>query len=711
MTINLLGRWPQRLQELDHYDSDPKNQLDIAVGIPLPQPGEIQVAGGEEAAEALIRKLSGLPVRAIGVHVEVQHERAAFRLKNGPLWRDIRGIRPLFVSLCVWVDDPLNPDGPGILHRHVIDLRNPAGIEATKALLNLRVKFVFHDFKKALFALWSCGIDPVLHSFYDTHIAAAAQTLGLFHARVSGPADDSPEHIAAKRLMAEKRDHALSLAGQCAHYKLGFPYGGVQPEAQSPLPPGVPMPKGLIDSSAAPSEWTLRLYHAQQPDIEKSGISSHLHKIEFPFIPANARMEWTGVHITKDSLEKLTKACTRASDHYAINLKTHGLDSPDNPDHIARALQNLNLIHHFKEKTRAGRIVLTDKILYGHSSLHPAVGVLLRYRAMSRILTSEWIYGALRGKDGRHHPAHLQLATATSRNSCKNPNLGGIDRNLRPVVTAPPEMAIFELDYSQMEIGVVAAEFNDPVLISAYNQGDVYAVIAQKFYKEQLTAEEINLDPTEFKNQRKDLRDNMKIFVLAVIYNMQPRSISLKFGISESEARKQRERFMDMFPVIKARLDEEECVGLNRGFATTVTGLRRYIPKNAGISPWVRNFLRNTPIQGSAASVFKRALILLDQEFRETDVKLIFQLHDAVLIECPEDLIIQISDRAKQLLEQALREFYPVLNAKVDVNRSHPWCWNKDGKADSLERLLKDSAFNICSADTAPNIMEEDNDE
>ena len=252
-----------------------------------------------------------------------------------------------------------------------------------------------------------------------------------------------------------------------------------------------------------------------------------------------------------------------------------------------------------------------------------------------------------------------------------------------------------ELDYGQIEVGVAAAESGDRDLAAAYNSGDVYAAMAQRFYSQQLTVEERALDPEDFKRRCPGRRDAMKTFVLAVIYNIQARALATRFGISVEEAERERERFLDLFPVLKRRVEEASTCGYARGYASMISGLRRRVEHGGRADSWTRNFLRNTPIQGSATVVFKKAVVSLDRAFRSTNTWMVLPVHDAILIECDRDQVEFIVARATQIMRDALCAYYPCLSPKVQVNCSDTTCWNKDGRGDSLERFLNDPTFQI----------------
>ena len=116
---------------------------------------------------------------------------------------------------------------------------------------------------------------------------------------------------------------------------------------------------------------------------------------------------------------------------------------------------------------------------------------------------------------------------------------------------APPGRAIIELDYAQIEVGICAAEHQDEALIAAFNSGDVYAAVAQQFYADRLSRRRSDeLPVSEFKKRHPELRDRIKTFVLAVLYNMQAQAVADRFGISLGEAEHQRAAFLDCYPAV-----------------------------------------------------------------------------------------------------------------------------------------------------------------
>lgn len=657
--------------------------------------GNIRHVADELQAQELIALLEGSNIAAIAVDSEFYHASTEFELRSGRSWTDIRSVRPVCVSLAALVVGS-SPDEPEAIFRAVLDVRRPGVVTCLDRILRLRVPFVFHYAKSELFTFWALGLDPGFPSLYDTNIAAAALRPGHGHKRpASAVEEDDPEQIQDEEERQEARAHELSLVGQCVQYGLAYPYAGAKDDLRrsfAHLGADQSLATSQLAYAAADAEYTLRLYLAQQRDLILAGLHAQLCQVEFPFTIANARMEWRGVHISRDGMERVLTAAHRAEEYYARKLVEHGIDPPGSRDKFLGLMRREGLIQHFR---RADKLSTRKELLESLELLHPTIREYRLHKRYQHLAGEEWLRGALVGADGRTHPAHHQLGAATGRNTCTSPNIVGIGRVLRPIVTAPPDRALIELDYGQIEVGVAAAEFQDPDLIAAYNSGDVYSAIAQRVYAEDLTECERALASSDFKKARRALRERMKIFVLAVMYGMRAPAIARLLGVFESAAEEERLRFLATYPVLDAGIKSAVAAGVSRGYATTVGGLRRHVEPGRPVDSWTRNFLRNTPIQGSAAMVFKTAVVRLDQAFRGSDTWLVLPIHDAILIECATSAVEDVAAGAKAIMQDALRAYYPELIPKVEVNLMHSACWNKDGHADSLDRFLEDPEFRI----------------
>lgn len=389
----------------------------------------------------------------------------------------------------------------------------------------------------------------------------------------------------------------------------------------------------------------------------------------------------------------------KAATFYGGRLTELGMENPGSPAQFEKLMQRLGLLHLFTARTPSGSISTSDETLEllqdADRDEHHAIRSFRYYLRFRRIVRERWLTGVLRGVDGRHHPGHRQLGAHTGRNSCVDPNLAGIGKIFRPTIVAPPGRAILELDFCQVEVGICAAEYGDEKLIAAYKSSDVYTYMARLFYEEELTAAERRLSLRALKRSRPDLRHNMKTFVLASLYGMMAESIQLKFGITLREAERQLDRFLSLFPISRSAMSDSVAFGLVRGYAYTVHGLRRHLAPGKRVTSWTRNLLRNTPVQGSAAVVFKKAIVDLDAEFRGTSTLIVLPVHDAAVLECDLKESRRVARRAAAIMQHAIRSYYPMLMGRVDASLQDVSCWNKDGHGESLKMFLKDPSFTL----------------
>lgn len=584
---------------------------------------------------------------------------------------DPRFVAPTALALSAWLAD-------GAMVSAVVSLSAYGALEPVGALLGMPLTWVAHDIKPLLFGLWRLGLNPQFHSLHDTWVAGAALALGANHARSVGPTDDYPDAIHRRQEAEAQRNHDLSLEGQCARHRRPLP---IPPEASGSIP------DVDVRVVAARTAWALDLYLWQQPEIVAKGLHAHLHGIEFPYAVVNARMEYRGVHVDRRRYQALREGCTRAARAHARTLAEHGVAPPGSPEAFQRAVARLGL---------ASKVTsMEDRTLRPLQGLHPIVGAFLRYRWYSHLARDPWSFDA----QGRVHPDHRQLGAATGRNACRRPNLAGLPRILRPVVTAPPGRALIEFDYGQIEIGVAAAEHGDEALIDAFNGGDVYASAAQRFFEGSLSQAERSMSASEFARVRPELRDAMKPFVLALLYGAGPQSIAERFGVSEHEARARMDKFLALYPTLSSGMDAASAYGMGRGHAAIVTGLRREFDREAP-RRWVHNLLRNTQIQGGAAVVLKEAAIQLDRTLSGTSAWVVLTIYDSVLIECDAGDVEWIKQRVPQVMVDAVRRFYARLAPRVDVNDADVSCWSKRGHSDSLERFLADPNYSLDSETT-----------
>jgi DNA polymerase I len=241
-----------------------------------------------------------------------------------------------------------------------------------------------------------------------------------------------------------------------------------------------------------------------------------------------------------------------------------------------------------------------------------------------------------------------------------------------------------------------AAVYHDDHLVEMFNTGDVYSAMAQTFYRDELSEADRALSTLAFKAKHKEKRDKMKICTLGIIFGLTAYGLALRLRISPAEAKALLDQFLEMFPVLRRALLETPQYGALCGYASTASGLRRHRARQSGeLSNWERNWMKNHPVQGSAATVFKVAGNRLDRLYRRYDARLLVPLHDAYLFEAPREKLSEVAGLTERVLCETVQEHFPVLCPRADVNVSHPECWNKDERFDSIERWLEDPLFSL----------------
>lgn len=633
-------------------------------------------------AKAFVDNLYRLPIAAIAIDTEYRFRSPAVPLRRGGTWYDPTTQAPLILTGAAWVPT----EGQAI--RFLFDLRVPGMAAVVVHLLHLRTMFVAHNIAAEFKTLWALGLDPVLAQTYDTYVAARALMLGRGHRsialrREAQAAEDWGELAEVEAQIAS----LLSLVGQCQAYGIPHPYAGSKTLLQSSFldhSEDAPFTGVQQKYALADAELTLQLYMAQAPDILATGLHAHLHRVEFPFAEANARMEHDGVPVDSQKLVNLADGLGHAVDREKRILDGFGLENPGSAPQVIAFLCNRG----WRDKiTIKGKPTSKDEVLERIEPLDPAVTHIRAYRRYRTLLGGQLLSGDLMGSDGRFHPNHRHLGAETGRNTCSTPNVVGLSKHFRPVIAAPDGRAIIEADYAQIEVGIAAAEANDVALIAAFNSGDVYAAVAQTFYWHDLSADEQQMDLASFKAHRPELRARIKVFVLATLYNMQDQSIADRFAIPLAEAKRQRSSFLDQYPGVREMMHRAEQDGRVRGFAPIIGGLTRHIPSGTGSA----NQHINSPIQAGAGVVFRAAVVDLYQHYRGTSIQLILPVHDAVVVECDAGDVAAVGADLERIMAQAVRRYYPALRPRIDVNDADPTCWNKDGASDALDRFLAEA--------------------
>ena len=685
--MELLPTWNKRVQDAQQEPAGNR----ISYGLkksPRYYAMKINFIDTVDDAQAMLDFALQRPLSHIGFDTEFGYDRPGVVIDKRNTAYDPRSIRPLLLSLAM--AEPSDENRDGSLYSFVIDLRKPELLPGLKELFRLPIPFSGHFAKVELFCLWRLGLaEPGI--LWDTFIFEKVLHLGRHHHKYELQRKrDEFERIQAKEETKEKEAFGFSLVATCQRY--GVAYGmeaGKERLQQSFLAhiDGQRFSGEQIDYAAEDAMAAGRLYPLQVQKALQYGLLRHCETVEMDWVITNARIEWAGVRVDE---RKRDEAIARIGAHLE-KLEKHlateyGIDNTQSHKQLEEFFQSCGLLHKFLD---GGKVSFDRKVLKRNADLHPAIALLRAARRASDLLADRLLSSEFIREDGRVRAEHRQLGTDTGRQTSRWPNFLGLDRVLRPLVIPEEGYGIGEVDWSQVEVGVAGAMYGDDELVRMFNSGDVYSAMAQHFFRDDLPAEDLAITGKEFKGKHKGLRNQMKSCTLGMIYGITPIGLAQTLGSTKAKAVALQKRFMAMFPQLEEALTLAAQYGAIRGYAYTISGLKRYRAKCLEVTRWEKNWLTNHPVQGSAAVAFKASGNRLDKLYRQYDARIIIPLHDAFIFEAPLEELEAVAELTSRIMCDTLQEYFPVLRPQVEVNISRPDCWNKDGDGDELERWIE----------------------
>ena len=394
--------------------------------------------------------------------------------------------------------------------------------------------------------------------------------------------------------------------------------------------------------------------------------------VEEPLVPVLFRMEKAGILVDKEALlsygEELKKKISALQEEiYAMSGEEFNINSP----------QQLGVILFEKmqipggKKTKTGYSTAVD-VLEKLQEEYPIVGKIMEYRTYSK-LNSTYAEGLSNyvGEDQRIHGSFQQMVTATGRLSSTEPNLQNIPirtemgRVFRSVFI-PKEGSVFlDADYSQVELRLLASLSKDEKLIEAYRKdADIHRVTASEVFH-------VPLDSVT-----PELRRNAKAVNFGIVYGISAFGLSEGLSISRQEAKEYIERYFATYPKVKEYLDGEVAFAKEHSYVKTLFGRRRPLPEIHASNFMRRSFSErvamNAPIQGTAADIIKKAMVLVDQRLQEKQCKsrIVLQIHDELLLEVEKEELETVKEILVSAMENVVSLPVPLI---VEATVGNNW--------------------------------------
>lgn len=398
------------------------------------------------------------------------------------------------------------------------------------------------------------------------------------------------------------------------------------------------------------------------------------HDLELPLASILGIMESEGVKVNIATLEKMggeleQKITALEKEIYELAGEKFNINSPKQLGVILFEKLGLPVV----KKTKTGYSTAAD-VLEKLQSEHQIVKFILDYRQLAK-LQSTYIEGLIKevhSEDSKVHTRFQQALTATGRLSSTDPNLQNIPirleegRKIRQAFVPSKEgWVLFAADYSQIELRVLAHMSKDENLVDAFIQGmDIHTRTAMDVFH--VSEEEVT----------SNMRRAAKAVNFGIVYGISDYGLSQNLDITRKEAGEFIDKYLQSFPGVKEYMDRIVQEAKLNGFVTTILNRRRYLPditsRNFNLRSFAERTAMNTPIQGSAADIIKKAMIDMDARLKQEGLqtKMLLQVHDELIFEAPKEEIEILERIVPEVMEHAIELAVPL---KVDFSYGHTW--------------------------------------
>ena len=424
----------------------------------------------------------------------------------------------------------------------------------------------------------------------------------------------------------------------------------------------------LINDACKKARFIYEEKERLKEEIEKNNLHYLYYDIELKLASILANMEKEGILVDKDYLDNLEseikeKLKTLEEKIYAISEEEFNISSPKQLGVIL--FEKLNIPYPKKNKNSN---YSTDKEVLDKIRLfNPIVSLVEEYRMLSK-LNSNYVVGLKEQimSDNKVHTIYNQCLTRTGRLSSKDPNLQNIPnhdeygRLIRKCFVSQEGYTFLSSDYSQIELRLFAELSNVESLKEAFiNSEDIHSFTASKIFNK------------DIKDVTKEERSRAKAVNFGIIYGISSFGLANDLGINVNDAKDFIDRYMEKFDGIKAYMKKEVEDAKEKGYVTTIMNRKRYIDEIKASNYMIRmqgeRMALNTPIQGSGSDILKKAMIDIDSEFKEKNIKskMLLQIHDELIFEVKEEEIEIVKEIVKEKMENAFKLSVPLV---VDIN-------------------------------------------
>jgi len=432
--------------------------------------------------------------------------------------------------------------------------------------------------------------------------------------------------------------------------------------------------------AAEDADITLRLWQAFKPQLHKAKVTTVYETLERPLVPVLARMEMSGIKVDRDTLSRMSNAFAQKmagleADIHELAGRPFNVGSPKQLGEIMFDELGLTMPDGKKPQTgKTGAYSTGADVLEDLATLHDLPRRILDWRQLSKLKSTytDALQEHINPETGRVHTSYSIAGANTGRLASTDPNLQNIPvrseegRRIREAFVAEQGKCLVSLDYSQIELRILAHVADIPALKQAFRDGlDIHAMTASEMF-------DVPLD-----EMTPDIRRQAKAINFGVIYGISGFGLARNLRIPRDQAQGFIDRYFERFPGIRAYMDDTVAFAKEHGYVQTLFGRKIHTPEINAKGPtagFAKRAAINAPIQGTAADVIRRAMIRMEKAIEGMPAKMLLQVHDELLFEVDEAAADDMIGVARDVMEGASEPAVKLsVHLSVDGGKGASW--------------------------------------
>jgi DNA polymerase-1 len=430
-----------------------------------------------------------------------------------------------------------------------------------------------------------------------------------------------------------------------------------------------------VPYAAEDADITLRLWQAFKPKLHRVQVTRVYESMERPLVPVLAGMEMSGIKVDRDTLSRMSNAFAQKmagleDEIYTLAGRQFNVGSPKQLGEIL--FDEMGIEGGKQGKT--GAYATGADVLEDLATEHELPARVLDWRQLSKLKSTytDALQDHINPDTGRVHTSYSIAGASTGRLASTDPNLQNIPirteegRRIREAFVAEEGKTLVALDYSQIELRILAHIAKIPALKQAFDDGlDIHAMTASEMF-------DVPLD-----EMTPDVRRRAKAINFGVIYGISGFGLARNLRIPRAEAQGFIDRYFERFPGIRTYMDDTKAFAKEHGFVQTLFGRKIHTPEIAAGGPragFAQRAAINAPIQGTAADVIRRAMIRMPDAIADLPATMLLQVHDELLFEVDEAAADDLIAAAKDVMENASDPVVKLdVKLTVDAGRGANW--------------------------------------